>query len=594
MHEYRAPLRDIEFVTRDLLGVEEHYASLTGCEPVGADELDAIFAGGAQFAEQVLAPLNSSGDEQGCSYSDGKVTTPAGFAQAFHDYCAGGWQGLGVPTEHGGQGLPPSVGMVLGEMNGAANYAWNMYPGLTHAPITCILAGGTEEQKATWLPPLVSGQWAGTMCLTEPHCGSDVGLLHTRASNNGDGSYRIAGTKTFISGGEQDITENIVHAVLARVEGAPEGTQGISLFLVPKILLDESGGLGERNAVHCGAIEKKLGIKGSATCVMNFDGATGYLLGEENRGLEVMFKIMNTARMGTALQGVSLGDVSYQRALAYARERLQMRALSGPKNPDGPADPIIVHPDVRRMLMTQKALTEGSRAFIYWLARLADQVKFGNEEAAAEADDLLSLLTPIAKAFCTETGFEVCSTGLQVFGGHGYIRDNGMEQTLRDARIASIYEGTTGIQSLDLLGRKVMGSGGKLLRNFTRLIHRFCEAGEDDEAMAEFVAPLVELNREWGELTMAVGERAMENTDEIGAASVDFTLYSGYVALAYMWAQMAQVSQAATGDDPFYPAKLATARFYFQRILPRTRAHAAAVLAGADSVMALDEDAFRI
>jgi hypothetical protein len=586
----------MQFVIRELLGLEDHYSSLHGCESVSGELLDAIMAGGAQFAEQVLAPLNRSGDEQGCRYEAGAVTTPDGFREAFQAYCAGGWQGLGVALEDGGQGLPPSVGMILGEMNGAANYAWSMYPGLAHAPITCIVNGGTEAQKRQWLPPLISGEWAGTMCLTEAHCGSDVGLLRTRASDNGDGSYAISGTKMFISGGEQDITDNIVHAVLARVEGAPEGIRGISLFLVPKVLLDAEGALGQRNGVHCGAIENKMGIKGSATCVMHFDGATGYLLGELNRGLEVMFKIMNTARLGTALQGVSLGDLSFQGALAYARERLQMRALTGPSNPQDPADPIIVHPDIRRMLMTQKALSEGSRAFIYWLARLADQVQYGTAERAAQAEELLSLLTPIAKAFCTETGFEACNLGVQIYGGHGYIRDNGMEQLLRDARIASLYEGTTGIQSLDLLGRKVMGSGGALLRRFTKLIHRFCEAQQGNAALAEFTVPLGECNAEWGDITMKIGEKALHNADEIGAASVDYTLYSGYIALAYMWAQMALVAQeqleAGAADSRFYQAKLDTARFYFQRLLPRTRAHAAAALAGADAVMHLDADDF--
>jgi alkylation response protein AidB-like acyl-CoA dehydrogenase len=586
----------MQFVVKELLGVEDHYARLRGCEEVTEDLLDAITDGGAKFAENVLAPLNASGDSQGCRFENGQVTTPDGFAEAFREYGAGGWQGLRIPVAEGGQGLPTSAGIAVSEMVGAANYAWSMYPGLAQAPITCIRAGGTEEQKQTWLPRLISGEWAGTMCLTEAHCGSDVGLVRTRASAQADGSYRITGTKIFISGGEQDMTDNIVHAVLARVDGAPEGTKGISLFIVPKVLLAEDGSLGERNAVHCGAIEKKMGIKGSATCVMNFDGATGYLLGEENRGLEVMFKIMNAARIGTALQGVSLADASFQGALAYARERLQMRALTGPQNAAGPADPIIVHPDVRRMLMTQKALTEGSRAFLYWLTRLTDLVDFGSEEEAKEADDLMSLLTPIAKAFCTETGFEVTSLGVQVFGGHGYIHEHGMEQLMRDMRIAMIYEGTTGIQSLDLLGRKVMGSGGELLRHFTKRVHKFCKANAGDEGLAPFIAALQAANGQWGELTMQIGTRAMEDPNEVGAASVDFTLFSGYVVLGYMWAQMAELAQRklaeGTDEKAFYEAKLTTARFYFERILPRTQVHAAGALAGAGSVMALDAESF--
>lgn len=595
MPEYRAPLRDMEFVLKELLDLD-HYNNLSGCELVSEDLLDAILDGGAKFAENVLAPLNRTGDEQACRFDNGNVITPEGFADALRQYGEGGWQSLNIPVAEGGQGLPSSIGTAVGEMTGAANYAWTMYPGLAHAPVTCIRAAGSEEQKQTYLPKLLSGEWAGTMCLTESHCGSDVGLVRTKAVQQANGSYAITGTKIFISGGEQDMTDNIIHTVLARLEGAPKGTKGISLFVVPKVLVNTDGSPGARNAVSCGSIEKKMGIKGSATCVMNFDGATGYLLGEENRGLEVMFKIMNAARLGTALQGVSLGEASFQGALAYAKDRLQMRALTGPKNPDGAADPIIVHPDVRRMLMTQKALVEGSRSFIYWLSRLNDLTAYGTEEEAAAADDLMALLTPIAKAFCTETGFEVTSLGVQVFGGHGYISEHGMEQLMRDMRIAMIYEGTTGIQSLDLIGRKVMGSGGKLLGNFTKKVHKLCQSTEQNEELTELSAALAQANTLWGDITMKIGEKAMENPDEIGAASVDYTMFSGYVVLGYMWLRMAEVASqklAQGGGDPaFYQAKLATARFYFSRILPRTQAHAAATLAGADSVMALNEDAF--
>ena len=596
MLNYRAPLRDINFVMNELLDAPAHYAKLQGGEEVTPDLLAAIIDGGAKFAENVAAPLNAVGDEHGCKFDNGKVTTPPGFKEAFKQYGEAGWQALGIPSELGGQGLPTSVGMAVNEMIGGANWALSMYSGLANAPVSCLIHGGNEAMRDQYLPRLISGEWGGTMCLTESHCGSDVGMLRTKAVKNADGSYTVTGNKIFISGGEQDMTPNIIHAVLARIEGAPKGTKGISLFIVPKVLLNADGSLGERNAVHCGSIEKKMGNKGNATCVMNFDGATGFILGEENRGLEIMFNIMNTARIGTALQGMTLAQLSLQGATAYARDRLQMRSLTGIKNPDGEADPIIVHPDVRRMLMTQKAIVEGQRAFIYWLAQLVDLTKFGNAEAAKEADDLLGFLTPIAKAFCTETAVEVSNIGVQVFGGHGYIHEHGMEQVVRDVRISTIWEGTTGIQALDLIGRKVMGSGGALLRNFTKIMHKFCEAQKDTVDMAQFCEPLATLNKQWGELTMKIGERAMENADEVGAASVDYTMYSGYVVLGFMWAQMAKLAlekiAAGKDTDGFYAAKVATARFYFLRVLPRAGVHAAAALAGADTVMALDENQF--
>lgn len=597
MHAYRAPLRDMFYVLNDLLDAPAHYASLQGCETVTPDLLAAIIDGGCQFAENVAAPINATGDEQGCHFQNGQVTTPAGFKEAFHQYARDGWQSLGIPTEWGGQGIPSSVGMVVGEMCGSANWALNMYAGLANAPITCLLHSPNEALKARFLPKLTTGEWGGTMCLTEAHCGSDVGLLRTKAVRQADGSYALTGAKIFISGGEQDITPNIIHAVLARIEGAPKGTKGISLFIVPKFLVNEDGSLGDRNAVHCGSIEKKMGNKGNATCVMNFDGATGYLLGEENHGLEIMFNMMNTARIGTALQGVSLAQLSYQGALAYAKDRLQMRSLTGKKNEQGEADPIIVHPDVRRMLLTQKAFVEGQRAFVYWLGHLVDTTKFGNEADAKAADDLLGFLTPIAKAFCTETAIEVTNLGIQVFGGHGYIHEHGMEQIARDCRIAAIWEGTTGIQALDLIGRKVMGSGGQLLRNFTKLVHKFCEANKDQTDMAPFCTALSDLNTQWGEITMQIGERAMKNADEVGAAAVDYTLYSGYIVLGYLWARMAKLAldNIAAGNDAdgFHAAKLATAQFYFARLLPRTSSHATAALAGSDSLMTLPTEAFQ-
>lgn len=596
MPDYRAPLREIDYLLRDVFDAEAHYAGLEGCESVNLELLDTIVRAAAEFAEQEVAPLFRVSDEQGCRFENGAVTTPDGFSAAFRSYAEGGWQSLTAPCEVGGQGLPPSMGFLVTELVGSACWAWSMYPGLALAPVTCLLAAGTNAQKQTYLPKLLAGEWAGTMCLTEAHCGSDVGLLRTKAVPIGDGRYRISGSKIFVSGGEQDITENIVHSILARVEGAPAGTKGVSLFVVPKRRVNPDGSLGEANGVSCSSIEHKMGLKGSATCVMNFDEAEGEIVGEEGRGLEVMFELMNTARLGTALQGLAMGQVAHQWALAYAREREQMRSLTGPKNPEGEADPIIVHPDVRRMLLIQKALVEGSRALISWLGQLVDLAAHGDEARSKEANDLLELLTPVAKAFCTEVSQEVCALGMQVFGGHGYIADNGVEQVIRDGRISTVYEGTTGIQALDLIGRKVLGTGGALLRNATAMIRAYCDAHADDEGLAEFIAPLREYNEAWDELTKTVSERAIQNLDELGAASVDFAMLSGYVVLAYLWARMAKASanrlEAGQGDAAFHEAKLTTARFYFTRLLPRARAHEAAALAGADNLMSIPEAGF--
>ena len=467
MTDYKAPLRDIQFVINEVLESEKLHQTLSGYEEATAELMDAIVEEGAKFAENVLSPLNQSGDEEGCHWDDGVVTTPAGFPDAYQQYVENGWPALSASVESGGQGMPNLLSIVLSELTGTANWSWAMYPGLSLGAIETVQTHGDAEQKGKYLTNLVSGQWTGTMCLTESHCGSDLGLLRTKAEPQADGTYAISGTKIFISAGEHDMAENIVHIVLARLPDAPAGTKGISLFIVPKFKVNDDGSLGERNAVNCASIEKKMGIKASATCVLNFDGATGYLIGEPNRGLNCMFTFMNTARIGTAVQGLAHGQLSFQGALSYARERLAMRSLTGPKNADGPADPIIVHPDVRRMLLTQKAFVEGSRALIYFLAQQGDIVDRGDEEAAKKADDLMGMLTPIGKAFVTETGFEVANHGVQIYGGHGFIREWGMEQIVRDARIAMLYEGTTGIQALDLLGRKVLGSGGQLLLEFT-------------------------------------------------------------------------------------------------------------------------------
>jgi len=597
MPEYKAPLRDIKFVMSELLDSEQHYANLNGAEDATPDMVDAIISEGAKFCEQVLSPLNQVGDREGCQWSEDGVTTPTGFKEAYQQYVEGGWPSMAADTEYGGQGLPMSLGLVMSEMVGTANWSWGMYPGLSHGAFNTIEAHGSEQQKQTYLTKLISGEWMGTMCLTEPHCGSDLGTLRTKAEPNADGSYSITGTKIFISAGEHDMADNIVHIVIARLPDAPAGTKGISLFIVPKSLPSEDGSVGDRNAVSCGSIEHKMGIHGNATCVMNFDGAKGWLIGPENKGLNCMFTFMNTARIGTALQGLGAAELGFQGSLAYAKDRLAMRSLTGVKNPDGIADPIIVHPDVRRMLLTQKAVAEGARAMIYLAAQQADIVQNGKtEEERKAADASLGFLTPIAKAFLTEIGHECSNLGMQVLGGHGFIAEWGMEQNVRDARIGMIYEGTTGIQALDLLGRKVLMSQGESLKTFTKQVHRFCKEHQDDDKLAEFVQPLAELNKEWGDLTMKIGMSAMKNRDEVGSASVDYLMYSGYAVFAYLWARMAKVAMdkldEGTGDEAFYKAKIQAARFYFKRLLPRTKGHADGMLAGADSLMEMSEDAF--
>lgn len=597
MSEYKAPLRDIRFVLDELLDSQVHYDTLQGCTEAPADLRDAIYTESAKFAENILAPINQSGDEQGCSWNDGEVTTPDGFKEAYQQYVDAGWTSLSGEEDMGGQGLPGSIGLPLQEMVGASNWSWGMYPGLTAGAARCVRAHGSNEQKQLYLSKMVQGIWTGTMCLTEPHCGSDLGLLRTKAEPNTDGSYAISGTKIFISSGEHDLAENIIHMVIARVVGSPEGTKGISLFIVPKFLPDADGNVGERNGLKCGSLEHKMGIHGNSTCVMNFDGATGFMVGEINTGLHQMFTMMNAARLGTALQGLAHSDASLQGAYAYAADRLQMRALTGPKNPNDPADPIIVHPDVRRMLLTQKAFAEGLRAFIYWLGLLVDKTDYHPDEAERKAaDDLLAFLTPVAKAFGTEVGFEAANHGVQIFGGHGFIKEWGMEQIVRDARISMLYEGTTGIQAIDLLGRKVLGTGGELLKNFTKLVHHFCKEHADDEQMKPFVQTLQEKNQALGDLTMKIGSAAMENPDEAGAASVDYLMYSGYVILAYLWARMAKVAQdklAQNSDDKaFYEAKIQTATFYFERLLPRTESLAITATSGASNLMDMDAEHF--
>jgi len=590
--QYKAPQRDMQFVMHDVLGLENLYAGLPKFADTNRELIDSVVEAAAQFCEGELAPINRSGDEEGCTFDNGVVTTPKGFKEAYAKFVELGFGSLSAEVEHGGQGLPPTMGIALSEMMGTANWSFGMYPGLSHGAINTIEAHGTPEQKEVYLTKLISGEWTGTMCLTESHAGSDLGIIRTKAEPNADGSYAVSGTKIFISAGEHDLAENIVHIVLARLPDAPKGTKGISLFIVPKFLPD-----GTRNSVACGSIEHKMGIKASATCVMNFDGAKGFLIGPPNRGLNCMFTFMNTARIGTAVQGLAAAEGSFQGALEYARDRLAMRALTGPAAPEKEADPIIVHPAVRQMLLTQKAFAEGGRLLCYWLSTQTDILQgSSDEEAKKKADDLLSFLTPIAKAFLTETGYEAANHGVQVYGGHGFIREWGMEQIVRDTRIALLYEGTTQIQALDLLGRKVLQTQGAMLRNFTKLVHKFCEAEAGNAAMAEFTGPLAKLNKEWGDLTMQIGMKAMQNPNEAGAAATDYMMYSGYVLLGYLWAWMAKVAQdkiaAGEGDKAFYEAKIKTAQFYFKKILPRTQSHADIISGGVDVLMQLDAEAF--
>lgn len=596
MSTYKAPLADMRFALFDVLGAEAMFQRL-GFADATRDVLDAVLDEGARFTETVLAPLNRVGDEIGCSYdkASGAVTTPPGFKQAYAQYVEGGWAGLVSPGEFGGQGLPHAAGVPLKEMIDAANLAWGNFPLLSHGATEALLHHGEAWQQEVFLKPLVEGRWTGTMCLTEPHCGTDLGLLKTRAEPNADGSYSITGTKIFITAGEHDFTDNIVHLVLARLPDAPTGSKGISLFVVPKVQVSRDGSIGAANAVRCGALEHKMGIHGSATCVMNFDGAQGYLIGQPHKGLMAMFTMMNTARLAVGLQGLGLSDRALQNALTYSRERLQMRALSGAKFPDKAADPIIVHPDVRRMLLTCKALVEGGRVMGYHGALLVDVAHHAPDAAERErADALVGFMTPIVKACLTEWGVECTYHALQCYGGHGYIAEHGMEQLARDARITTLYEGTTGIQALDLLGRKVMQLQGAGLRVMLEEIETFCAANADNAAVAEFIGPLREQAAQWQQLTMQIGQRAVADADEVGAAAYDYLMYSGYVALAYWWARSVAASESSSQSERFKAGKRETARFYYARLLPRTRAHAAAIAAPASTLTALDADAFDV
>jgi hypothetical protein len=596
MPEYKSPLRDVKFVLQEVFNCEAHYQKL-GYEDASNDMVDAILAEGAKLADQVFSPLNQIGDQQGCTWDNGLVTTPDGFKDAYKQYVEGGWSTLSQSEQYGGQGLPHSLNVTFSEFLVGANHSLAMYPGLSHGASATIEAHGTQAQKDLFLPKLVAGTWTGTMCLTEPHCGTDLGMLRTKAELQDDGTYALSGTKIFISAGDHDLSENIVHIVIARIPGSPSGTKGISLFIVPKFSVNDDGSVAERNNVNCGSIEHKMGINGNATCVINFDGAKGYLIGEVNRGLNCMFTFMNAARIGVSNEGVAAAEASFQGALSYAKDRLQMRSLTGPKNVDGPADPIIVHPDVRRMLLTQKSIAEGGRLLVAYLAQLVDIEHAEKDEALKQnASTKLAFLTPIAKAFLSELGFEATSHGVQIYGGHGFIKEWGMEQLMRDTKISCIYEGTTGIQALDLLGRKILGSKGEIIKPFSAEVTAFCQSSMDTPEMAQFIQPIIAYSKEWAELTQTVGKKAMVNPDEIGGASVDFLMYSGYVTLAYFWAKAAKTAldklAAGTDEAKFYQAKIKTAQFYFDRMLPRAKGHAACIEGGVTSMMALDSEDF--
>jgi len=598
MTTYKAPLRDMQFVMKDVLNFEKHYQALPACSEVNQELIDAILGEASKFSEEVVAPLNAVGDEAGCEMmEDGEVRTPPGFKEAYQQYVDGGWPSLDQPSRYGGQDLPMSIGLTVREMNGTANWSWAMYPGLSQGAMETIEEHGSEEQKEIFMEPLVSGRWTGTMCLTEAHCGTDLGLLKSKAVQSADGSYSISGSKIFISSGEHDLAENIVHIVLARIPDSPPGTKGVSLFIVPKFIPNEDGSIGERNNVRCGVLERKMGIHGNSTCVLNFDGATGYLVGEENKGLNYMFTFMNFARLGTGLQGLAHSELAFQNSLAYTRDRLQMRSLSGAKNPGGPADPIIVHPDVRRMLLTQKAFAEGGRTLLYFASTQGDILTKSDDPQARElANHVLGFLTPIIKAFLTETGFESANLGLQCFGGHGYINEWGVEQNVRDARIGMLYEGTTGIQALDLLGRKVLGTRGEALAPVTSFILDFCKRSRNRKELRPYLKTLVQLTKQWKSLTRKIGFAAMRDRDAVGAASVDYIMFSGYVLLGVAWAASARAAhrriEEGTTEEAFYRAKIQTADFYFAKILPRTTSLLETMSAGPDSLMTMDEDQF--
>lgn len=594
---YKVPLRDIKFVSEEVLDMPEHYTKFTKGKTAEPDLVNAIFEEAANFCENELAPLNQIGDEQGCTFDNGTVTTPDGFKEAYSKFVENGWPALVGPEEYGGQGLPESVGLVMMEMMIASNHSWSMYPGLSSGAVKTVHTHAPTELKDRFMPPMVAGNWTGTMCLTEPHSGSDLGLLKTYAEVDADATedncYNITGSKIFISSGEHDMADNIVHIVLARLPDAPAGIKGISLFLVPKFLVNEDGSLGERNTVSCGSIEEKMGIHGNSTCVMNFDAAKGYLISEPHKGMRAMFTFINESRLGVAMHGQAHTEVSFQKALAYARDRVQFR-VKPRVMPDKPADPIISHPDVRRMLLTQKVFAEGGRMLNMYCGQKVDislSPDFSDKERE-EAEEMLAVLTPIAKGFLSETSMETTNYGIQVLGGHGFIKEWGMEQEVRDARISQLYEGTTGIQGLDLLGRKILGTRGAVMKPLMKEIDAFVKANKRHKHAKQ----LTEYTKKWESLTKSIGFSAMKNADEVNAAAVDYLMFAGYVTVAYFWAKASVACdvaiEAGTTEEEFYKSKISTAEFYFQRIMPRTLAHEAAIKNGVESLMLIDEANF--
>lgn len=591
MPTYTAPTKDMQFLLHDVLKVSE--SETPGYADLDRDFTNAILEEAGRLNSEVVAPLNVVGDQEGCRLENGVVYTPSGFKEAFEQVKEGGWTGLDMPEEFGGQNMPVVLGTAVGEMFSAANQAFTMYQGLTHGAASAILAHGTDEQKATYLPNMVSCEWTGTMNLTEPHCGTDLGLMRTKAEPQDDGSFKVSGQKIFISAGEHDMADNIIHLVLAKIPGGPEGIKGVSLFIVPKFMVNEDGSLGARNGVSVGNIEKKMGIHGNSTCVMNYDEATGYLLGDEHKGMRAMFTMMNEARLGVGMQGLSQAEGAYQNAVAYAKDRLQGRDVTGAKNPDGPADPLIVHPDIRRALMDQKSFIEGGRAFLLWGAQLIDEAHRSGDK---DADGLVSLLTPVIKGFLTDQGYDMTVQAQQVYGGHGYIEEHGMSQFTRDARITMIYEGANGVQALDLVGRKLAQDGGKHVMAFFDLVKSFCKEQGEDEAMADFIAPLKTASKHLQAAGMYFMQNGMKNPNHALAGSYDFMHLFGHVCLGLMWGRMARASldaiAAGTSDVAFHETKLATARYYMARRLPATAMHLARIESGADTVMALDAEAF--